>query len=106
MTNQDYQDLKKDAQGFLDKLVRDGDPFNGDDWSMVQILRRYLELEEQHISLKAGDELYERGYKMIGACDIGNYLALCETAGKIGEGVLCDTLTKMEAEKEYREKNQ
>lgn len=44
MTDQDYQDLRKDAQRFLDKLLKDGDPFNGDDWSMIQILRHYLEL--------------------------------------------------------------
>lgn len=30
-------------------------------------------------------ELYRRGYQLIGACDIGNYLARCEEGGKVME---------------------
>lgn len=32
------------------------------------------------------DDIYKRGYQLIGACDIGNFLALCERAGKDGQG--------------------
>lgn len=31
-------------------------------------------------------ELYRRGYDLIGAADISNYLARCEAAGKVLEG--------------------
>ena len=36
--------------------------------------------------LGAEAELYRRGYHLIGACDISNYLARCEEAGKVLEG--------------------
>lgn len=102
MTEQDIRDLDKDAKGFLDKLEKDGDPLCGDDWSMVQILRRYLELSTKVEELKGESELYNRGYNLIGACDISNYLAMCEIAGKIGESSLVDYLMRLEYEEEYR----
>ncbi len=34
--------------------------------------------------LQGEADLYRRGYELIGACDISNYLALCEEAGKHG----------------------
>lgn len=37
-------------------------------------------------SMKAEAELYRRGYDMIGAMDVSNYLARCEDAGRILEG--------------------
>lgn len=103
MTTDDLECLLMDAKGFLSTLIEKGDPFCGDDWSMVQILRRYIELHEDVKGLRIDGELYRRGYELIGACDIGNYLALCETAGNIGEGLLCDIELKMRMEKEYRE---
>ena len=36
--------------------------------------------------VQAEADLYRRGYTLIGACDIGNYLARCESAGKVLEG--------------------
>ena len=35
--------------------------------------------------LQAEAELYRRGYHLIGACDIGNYLARCAEAGETSE---------------------
>jgi hypothetical protein len=37
-------------------------------------------------ALKSESELYQRGYDMIGAMDISNYLARCADAGRILEG--------------------
>lgn len=42
-------------------------------------------LRAEVANLRAGDDLYTRGYGLIGACDISNYLALCQLAGDIGE---------------------
>jgi hypothetical protein len=36
--------------------------------------------------LSAEADLYRRGYDLIGACDISNYLARCAEAGKVLKG--------------------
>lgn len=77
------EDILKDAEIILKDLEETGDPFCGTDWSLVQILRDYINLKKNVIpGLKCDSELYERGYNMIGACDISNYLALCQEAGE------------------------
>ena len=64
-------------------LLRDGDPFCGDDWQLMQDVRAC----RGHARSLAGEaELYSRGYAAIGACDISNYLARCAEAGKVLEG--------------------
>lgn len=45
-------ELLEDAAGILARLEKDGDPFNGDDWSLVQILRRVPNLVAQHARLR------------------------------------------------------
>ena len=78
-------DMRYLAREMEKRLVKDGDPFNGDDWSATQVCRCLLKLIDEYPGLKAGDELYRRGYEAIGACDISNYLARCEAAGKLAE---------------------
>lgn len=36
----------KDAREILDSTLKNGDPFNGGDWSLVQILREYILIKE------------------------------------------------------------
>ena len=44
------------------------------------------DVKEVIAGLQAEAELYRRGYDLIGAADISNYLARCEAAGKTIEG--------------------
>lgn len=65
------------------RLCEHGDPFSGDDWAMVQIVRWALAMADENRGLRVDSDLYLRGYASIGACDIGNFLARCEAAGKV-----------------------
>ena len=50
------------------------------DWAVSEIKRLRCEnalLRDEVEKLKVGDELYQRGYEAMGACDISEYLALC-----------------------------
>lgn len=58
------------------------------------------ELTRRAAGLEAEAELYRRGYAAIGACDISHYLALCETAGGLGEVVLVGRESAQQAERE------
>lgn len=40
------QAFTKDAREILDDTLKNGDPFNGRDWSLVQILREYILIKE------------------------------------------------------------
>lgn len=53
MTNEDREDLERDAKNILKRLVENGDPFNGDDWSLVHILKDYIGLCEARRALKS-----------------------------------------------------
>lgn len=49
--------------------------------AILELKRRlddFPELEHQLAGLQTEADLYRRGYEKIGACDISNYLALCE----------------------------
>lgn len=74
------------------RLVKDGNPFSGDDWQLMQIVRWAQGMAVHFAHLNAESELYHRAYDLIGACDIGNFLARCEAAGKIA------TLEQMDKE--------
>lgn len=89
------EELIKSAKDAMKGLVDHGDPFTGDDWSLFQVLKHYVGLSKEVVGLRADSELYQRGYKMIGACDISHYLALCETAGEVGEEKMCDLWNKI-----------
>lgn len=45
-----------------------------------------VDITQAIAGLKADSELYQRGYDLIGAMDISNYLARCREAGQILEG--------------------
>lgn len=63
--------------------------------ALVQAVVSGLGLKQKHVTpadvkeviagLQAEAELYRRGYHLIGACDIGNYLARCAEAGETSE---------------------
>lgn len=82
LTEQDRNDILEDAKRILKITEETGDPFNGDDWSLVQILRDYISLRNSEAGTAALVDIYERAYKAIGACDISNFLALCQEAGE------------------------
>lgn len=44
------KELLVDAKRILEDTVKHGDPFNGYDWSIVQILRRFIELVDNEQS--------------------------------------------------------
>jgi hypothetical protein len=67
-------ELLTEAKQIEAELVKGGDPFDGRDWSLVQILRAFIRVQ-------AEAELYRRGYDLMGAADISEYLAKCETCG-------------------------
>lgn len=51
----------------------------------AEALARTVAAGSEAESLRAGDELYRRGYEAMGAADISEYLALCATAKEVYE---------------------
>jgi hypothetical protein len=72
------EEMLEEARRVLADLEKNGDPFNGTDWAVVQILRRFIGAVPE-----AG--LYRHGYELMGAADISEYLALCSSARRADE---------------------
>jgi hypothetical protein len=67
-------DVPVELDALLERLKRcDGKNFD----STVIVWEQCQMLVEEIASLRSQADLYKRGYELIGAADISNYLALC-----------------------------